>query len=100
MFETATLSYGPPTKRVWTTAMGFTGQALLIGCAVLAPIISPPDFRARVSGHHFGHTRRSTAIADRSEDLAAPVPCHRNARLQDFAHRAVQDSDHSAQLWE
>jgi periplasmic protein TonB len=41
MFETATLSYGPPTKRVWTTAMGFTGQALLIGCAVLAPLISP-----------------------------------------------------------
>jgi protein TonB len=41
MFETATLSYGPPSKRVWTTAMGFTGQALLIGCAVLAPLISP-----------------------------------------------------------
>lgn len=41
MFETATLSYGPPTKRVWTTAMGFTGQAMLIACALLAPLISP-----------------------------------------------------------
>ena len=41
MFETATLSYGPPAKRVWTTAMGFTGQAVLIGCAALAPMISP-----------------------------------------------------------
>ena len=41
MFETATFSYGPPTKRVWTTAMGFTGQAMLIGCALLAPMISP-----------------------------------------------------------
>ena len=41
MFETATLSYGPPTKRVWTTAVGFTGQAVLIGCALLAPLISP-----------------------------------------------------------
>ena len=41
MFETVTLSYGPPTKRVWTTAMGFTGQAMLIGCALLAPMISP-----------------------------------------------------------
>ncbi len=41
MFETATLSYGPPSKRVWATAMGFTGQAVLIGCAVLAPLISP-----------------------------------------------------------
>jgi len=41
MFETATLSYGPPAKRVWATAMGFTGQALVIGCALLAPLISP-----------------------------------------------------------
>ncbi len=41
MFETATLSYGPPGKRVWATALGFTGQAVLIGCALLAPLISP-----------------------------------------------------------
>ena len=41
MFETATFSYGPSSKRVWTTAMGFTGQAVLIGCALLAPLISP-----------------------------------------------------------
>ncbi|MGD0776545.1 MAG: hypothetical protein ABSC05_27330 [Candidatus Solibacter sp.] len=47
MFETAAFSYGPPTKRVWTTAMGFTGQAVLIGCAVLAPMISPQTLDAR-----------------------------------------------------
>jgi len=41
MFETATLSYLPPSKRVWATAMGFTGQAVLVGCALLAPMISP-----------------------------------------------------------
>jgi protein TonB len=41
MFETATLNYGPSSKRVWTTAMGVTGQAMLIACAVLAPLISP-----------------------------------------------------------
>ncbi|MEO8591876.1 MAG: TonB family protein [Candidatus Solibacter sp.] len=41
MFETAVLSYGPPGKRAWATAMGFTGQALLIGCALLVPLISP-----------------------------------------------------------
>jgi protein TonB len=41
MFETATLSYGPSGKRVWTTAMGFSGQALLVACALLAPMISP-----------------------------------------------------------
>lgn len=41
MFETATLSYGPSSKRVWATAMGFTGQAMLIGCALLAPLIWP-----------------------------------------------------------
>uniref|UniRef100_Q01Y30 TonB family protein n=1 Tax=Solibacter usitatus (strain Ellin6076) TaxID=234267 RepID=Q01Y30_SOLUE len=41
MFETATLSYGPSGKRMWTTAMGFTGQALLVACGLLAPMISP-----------------------------------------------------------
>lgn len=41
MFETAILSYGPPSKRVWTTFAGVTGQALLVTCAVLAPMISP-----------------------------------------------------------
>jgi len=41
MFETATLSNGPSTKRVWATVMGFTGQAVLIGCALLAPLIWP-----------------------------------------------------------
>ena len=41
MFETATISYGPPSKRVWTTFAGVTGQALLLTCAVLAPLISP-----------------------------------------------------------
>ena len=41
MFETATLSYGPSSKRMWTTAMGFTGQAALVAFAFLAPMISP-----------------------------------------------------------
>jgi protein TonB len=41
MFETATFSYDPSSKRVWTTAMGFTGQAVLIGCLMLAPLVSP-----------------------------------------------------------
>jgi len=41
MFETAVLSYGTPSKRVWATALGFTGQALLIGTALLIPLVSP-----------------------------------------------------------
>ena len=41
MFETAVLSSGPQTKRVWTTLMGFTGQAMLLSGLVLAPLISP-----------------------------------------------------------
>ena len=41
MFETATFSYDPSNKKVWTTAMGFTGQAVLIGCLMLAPLVSP-----------------------------------------------------------
>jgi periplasmic protein TonB len=41
MFETAVLSYGPPTKRVWATFAGFTGQAALVGFALLAPLLWP-----------------------------------------------------------
>jgi len=41
MFETAVLSTGPQTKRVWTTFLGFAGQALLMTGLVLAPLISP-----------------------------------------------------------
>jgi protein TonB len=41
MFETANLSYGPPTKRLWATCAGFTGQVLLIGFALIAPMIWP-----------------------------------------------------------
>src|SRR4051794_13849223 len=41
MFETALLSSGPQTKRVWSTLMGFSGQAALVTGLVLAPLISP-----------------------------------------------------------
>ncbi|HEY2017735.1 MAG TPA: energy transducer TonB [Bryobacteraceae bacterium] len=41
MFETATLSNGPASRRFWHTCVGFAGEALLLGCAVLAPILSP-----------------------------------------------------------
>ncbi len=41
MFETAVLSTGPQTKRMWTTLLGFTGQAMLLSGLVLAPLISP-----------------------------------------------------------
>jgi protein TonB len=41
MFETANLSYGPPTKRLLATCAGVSGQAMLIGFALLAPMIWP-----------------------------------------------------------
>jgi len=41
MFETAVLCSAPSTKRVWATFAGFTGQCLLIGCALLAPLVWP-----------------------------------------------------------
>src|ERR1017187_185209 len=45
MFETATFSYDPSSKRVWTTARGFTGQAALIGCLMFAPLVSRSEER-------------------------------------------------------
>jgi protein TonB len=41
MFETALISTAPQSKRAWTTIAGVTGQALLVGGLVLAPLISP-----------------------------------------------------------
>ena len=41
MFETATLTYGRGSKRVWGTFAGVTGQALLVTCAIVAPMIWP-----------------------------------------------------------
>jgi protein TonB len=41
MFETAILSNGPRTKRVWATIAGFTGQVIVIGFALIAPLLFP-----------------------------------------------------------
>ena len=41
MFETATLAGGAPAKRVWTTCIGITGEALLVAFAMVAPMIWP-----------------------------------------------------------
>jgi len=41
MFETATLSSGPASKRFWSTCAGLAGEVLLLGCAVLVPVLSP-----------------------------------------------------------
>jgi len=41
MFETAILSQGPQTKRVWATCLGFAGQAMLVGGMLVAPLIWP-----------------------------------------------------------
>lgn len=41
MFEQATLSSGPAAKRVWTTCLGVTGQALVVTFMILAPMIWP-----------------------------------------------------------
>ena len=41
MFESAVITYGSPKKRVWATIAGMTGQAVLIGIALLAPLMWP-----------------------------------------------------------
>jgi protein TonB len=41
MFEQATLVSGPAGKRVWTTVLGVTTQVMLVGGAILAPMIWP-----------------------------------------------------------
>jgi periplasmic protein TonB len=41
MFEQSTLPSGPASKRLWATCLGVTGEALLVGFAVLAPMLWP-----------------------------------------------------------
>jgi len=41
MFEQEALAGGFVTKRLWSTCLGFTGEALLVACAALAPLVSP-----------------------------------------------------------
>ncbi len=41
MFEQSTVPSGQPSKRLWATCLGMTGQAILVGCAILAPMVFP-----------------------------------------------------------
>jgi protein TonB len=41
MFEQATLASGPAGKRVWTTFLGVSTQVMLVGGAILVPMIWP-----------------------------------------------------------
>ena len=41
MFEQEALSGGFAAKRLWSTCLGLSGEALLLACAALAPLVSP-----------------------------------------------------------
>ena len=41
MFEQSTLPSGPASKRLWATCVGVTGEAVLVGFAILAPMLWP-----------------------------------------------------------
>jgi len=60
MFEQATLSTGPRAKRVWTTLLGVTGQAMVVTFLILIPMIWPdvlPAAKAYITvvGPHVGY---------------------------------------------
>ena len=41
MFEQSTLPSGPASKRLWATCVGMSGEALLVGLAIVAPMVFP-----------------------------------------------------------
>ncbi len=41
MFETAVLANGPSGKRVWTTCLGMTGEAVMVALAIVIPLMYP-----------------------------------------------------------
>jgi protein TonB len=52
MFEHATLSNGPASKRVWTTCLGISSQALVVAGMILTPLVFP-QVLPRVEGANF-----------------------------------------------
>jgi len=52
MFESATLTAAPASTRLWSTCAGISGQVLIVGAMLLAPLISPavlPNLRSYVT---------------------------------------------------
>jgi periplasmic protein TonB len=52
MFESATLTAAPASTRLWSTCAGISGQVLIVGVMLLAPLISPavlPNLRSYVT---------------------------------------------------
>src|SRR4051812_39885469 len=52
MFESATLTSVPASTRLWSTCAGISGQVLIVGCMLLAPLVSPavlPNLRSYVT---------------------------------------------------
>src|SRR5438445_102765 len=52
MFESATLTPVPASTRLWSTCAGISGQVLIVGCMLLAPLLSPavlPNLRSYVT---------------------------------------------------
>jgi protein TonB len=52
MFEQATLSTAPASSRLLSTCAGVTGQALIVGCMLVAPLIWPqvlPQMRSYIT---------------------------------------------------
>lgn len=52
MFESATLTAAPASTRLWSTCAGISGQAMIVGIMLLAPLVSPavlPNLRSYVT---------------------------------------------------
>ena len=92
MFETATLSYGPPSKRVWTTFAGATGQALLVDLRRASAIDFPAGASARRVEHQDYRARSPSGAAGAWAGGEAKDGCRRIAVFSEDADRAVYDS--------
>jgi len=95
MLETAVLTYGPAGKRVWTTCMGVTGEALLLASAALAPMIWPqalPRAQAVMSWLLLPvPLAAQSASPERAQVMHAPVRLTRNLPEWMFEPRRIPD---------
>jgi protein TonB len=84
MFEQSTLTSGPSSKRLWATCLGVTGEALLVGFAILAPMLWPQMLP------------RTTLITS----LLPPVPPGRPKAAQDRPRTTQAVVRHTPVVWD
>ena len=86
MFEQSTLPSGPASKRLWATCVGVTGEAVLVGFAILAPMLWPQVLpRTMLVTSLLPPVPRGNPKPVEERPRTTPAVAHRAAIIRDVA---------------